>query len=88
MPPENFDHNVRPTAGDKFPQPRGWALNLEGDAPTPYADQFRPAPRQAGDAMDKFPEPRGWAAHWDGSVLSDLQSWYNGATPAEDTDKA
>jgi hypothetical protein len=68
---------VRQTAGDKFPEPKGWSLNWDGHHVEPARDNGR---------LDKFPEPRSWSAEWDGSVLSELQTWYNASTRGSGSD--
>ncbi len=61
--------DVTQTAGHRFPEPRGWALNwncpLEADS---AAEQMAERSNGAGR---RFPEPSGWAAKWDGVVLSE-----------------
>jgi hypothetical protein len=61
---------------EKFPEPRGWALNW--DCPLETDAVAGPTDKRSNGAWRKFPEPSGWAAKWDGAVLSETLRRENG----------
>ncbi len=60
------DHSQR----EKFPKPRGWAMNwvFAQEINAQLAELEQPSANRAGK---KFAKPRGWAMEWDGFALSE-----------------
>ena len=63
--------NQNPGQRDKFPKPRGWAMNwVFEEMEAQLAEQQAQESQIRTGARRKFAEPRGWAMKWDGSALS------------------
>jgi len=54
---------------EKFPEPRGWAMNWVFVQEI-EAQMAEMEPESVAGARKKFAEPRGWAVKWDGVALS------------------
>ena len=61
--------NQKRSQREKFPKPRGWAMNWVF-AQEIEAQIAEMEPESAAGAREKFGEPRGWAVKWDGAALS------------------
>jgi len=62
---------------EKFPEPRGWAMNwVIEELEAQLAEQQAHEGRAGG--REKFAEPRGWAMKWDGFALSTADERQNG----------
>ena len=74
MSTHNRKEQETAAAREKFPEPRGWALQWDGSfhaAAPQEAETDKEDPRRGSDeALNPFPEPRGWAAKWSGNVLT------------------
>ena len=60
-----------PSGREKFPQPRGWAMEwvFTQETASSTAEQVQEDCVDEGPC-EKFAEPRGWAMKWDGFALS------------------
>jgi hypothetical protein len=75
MTSHNRKEQETTAAREKFPEPRGWALQWDGSfhgTASQEAEAIKEeAPSRRSDkSLNPFPEPRGWAAKWSGHVLT------------------
>jgi hypothetical protein len=62
---------------EKFPEPRGWAMNwvIEQEITAQLAELEQASVINTGK---KFAQPRGWAMEWDGFALSEAEKQWSG----------